>query len=250
MENNEVLDELIEEININNSLDDKDRYIHMFLFYDDEELDNRDYYFNKYFSYLIDIKNNKEDINVLYNLAQVYEEKKDYIQAFNHLLKAIKYESNDDFKAVVYNTLGKYYLKGLGTDIDYLQAYNCFEIGSRISKFIMNKLYIADMYYDGHIKHNYHKAFLLYIECLKDTYEYADVVTNTYDRYKVLYRLGRSYYYGLGVHKNIDKAYGYMTDALREGYEYHNFDDERNEAIDLYHEIRRKVLFKEYYDFE
>ena len=31
------------------------------------------------------------------------------------------------------------------------------------------------------------------------------------------------------IYKNIDKAYGYMTDALREGYEYHNFDEERND---------------------
>ena len=243
-ENIETLNELIEDINIFDSLDDKDKYINMFLFYDKEGLDNRDYYFDKYFEYLIDLKNNKEDINILYDLAMAYEEKQDYIQAFNHLLKAIKFDTNDDFKAVIYNKLGEYYLEGKGTNINYQEAYNCFEKGINISKFIMNKLYIADMYYEGYIKRNYRKAFLLYLECLKDTYEYPKVVTNTYDRYKILYKLGRSYYYGLGVKENIDKAYGYMTDALREGYEHIDYDEEREDAINLYYEIRKKILLR------
>ena len=244
------LDELIESININDSLDDKDRYINKFLlFRSKKEIINYDYYFNKQFDYLIDIKNNKEDIDVLYKLGLAYEEIKDYRQALRCFNKAIKYDSNNDFKAVIYQILGKYYLKGLGTKINHLKAFNYFKKGQEISKFIINKLNIADMYYEGYIEANYHKAFLLYIECLKDTYNYPFEVTNISDRYRVLYRLGRSYYYGLGVKQDINKAYGYMTDALREGYEHVDYDEERKDAFSLYHEIRRRVLLKDYYDY-
>ena len=242
-ENIEILNELIEDINIFDSLDDKDEFTRYFWLLNND-IDNYDYYANKNIEYLLDLNDNKEDINTLYFLALAYEGKKDYIKAYNYLLKAIRHDTNDDFKAVIYNKLGEYYLEGKGTNINYQEAYNCFEKGINISKFIMNKLYIADMYYEGYIKRDYRKAFLLYFECLKDTYEYPKVVTNTYDRYKILYKLGRSYYYGLGVKENIDKAYGYMTDALREGYEHIDYDVEREDAINLYYEIRRKILLR------
>ncbi|MCR4561753.1 MAG: sel1 repeat family protein [Bacilli bacterium] len=70
-----------------------------------------------------------DSVSAAYNLALVYDNKKDYTNAFHYFLLGANANYNESYFA-----LGNYYYYGHGVEIDYLKAKECFDKYAELSK--------------------------------------------------------------------------------------------------------------------
>ena len=111
------------------------------------------------------------------------------------------------------SNLGFSYMYGLGTEINYEEAFKCFSEAANFG--VMDAVIrLGDMYsFGNYVDKNNRKAYMLYVQA------YRTVKNNLKDlqSYQVYsdatIRLGNCYYFGQGVEQDLLQAYHFYSEA-------------------------------------
>ncbi len=148
----------------------------------------------------------KGDVNGRLKLATFYYlgigAEKNYTKAFDLYRDIAHGERN----GIAFYAMGICYLHGNGVDQNYQNAFESFKLSSEIGSDI-GKIGLATCYYNGiGIEKNYDEAFRLYNESLQN------------DRTGRAFRaIGIYYDMGIGVEKDVQKAFDYFRIAAARG---------------------------------
>lgn len=185
---------------------------------------------------IIEETNNTDAMN---DLGLIYSLKEGYIDA----TKAIKYFSMAYENDCVYgiHNIGDMYHRGLGVEIDYVKAFECYEKANNMKENVWTNYELSLLYENGYgVKKDLNKSKELCYKAAKDglkdavlkviNYENeinkftdsSDIETLEQERNdknrESIYKLGVIYSEGIIVEKDLKKAFEYFSESAQYGH--------------------------------
>ena len=229
-----TLNILEKEINETNSLDAKSDYVKQSYLYYPDDKDEQTYINNKCIQYLQDLID--EDYDPMWSRFYLAQDLMSFDKSNNQIIKLFK-EVIDDERSKIYDTcyialhhLGCCYRDGIGTDVDYKKAIECFDEIIKASDMADPYIELGDMYLNGqYFEKDYNKAFECYQKAYDKTIEYPSVVDNRRcARARSLHQIGLCFLEGYSVKKDPQKAIDYFEDCEEIFNVSHWYDIEMN----------------------
>lgn len=160
---------------------------------------------------LFKIGADKGDLRSIGEYCSILKEEGNYNQYFAYCQKRLERAQEVKARNVLsncYEDLGNSYYIGLGTDINYSKAKQCFEEVVKLDLCNSKIFYLLGEMHEkglGDEGINYSKAYSYYCR------------VNKYSNPNILLKLGRFYYYGCGIKKDFRKAYRYLKESEEKG---------------------------------
>ena len=154
------------------------------------------------------------DMGSMYEHGRNSREKKDeeiaheyYQEALNIFEGLVGNRGHAKLQPYIHYRIGKHYLYGLGTEVDFQKAKEHFEKGAA-GRNVYATYSLGNMYFFGTgVEQDYSKAAQLYESAIENTRKAMPYAT---------YKLGEIYNKGLGVERDSEKAEQYYKSALEQ----------------------------------
>jgi len=162
--------------------------------------------------------NHYEKVNlVAYEYAGFLQSKEN--MNVNAIIDYLKVEANNGHNNVI-QQLGQKFLFGQGIDQNFRESFNYFNMGY-MNNDTLCTYYLGEHYLNGWgIEPNYTEAMRLFNRAVAQQFDPISSKDKNNKQYvaKALNSIGYIYYYGLGVEKNIKRAYDYFKSNILNYY--------------------------------
>jgi len=154
--------------------------------------------------------NHYEKVNlVVYEYAGFLQSKEN--MNINAIIDYLKVEASNGHTNVM-QQLGQKFLFGQGIDQNFIESFNYFKLGYSHNDTLCT-YYLGEHYLNGWgIEKNYTEAMLLFNRAVSQQFDPTANKDKNNKQYiaKALNSIGYMYYYGLGVEKNVKRAYDFF----------------------------------------
>lgn len=158
--------------------------------------------------------NHYEKINlVAYEYAGFLQSKEN--MNVNAIIDYLKVEASNGHTNVM-QQLGQKFLFGQGIDQNFEESFNYFKLGY-LHNDTLCTYYLGEHYLNGWgVEPNYTEAMILFNKAVAHQYDHNANKDKNNKQYvaKALNSIGYIYYHGLGVEKNVKRAYDYFKSIL------------------------------------